>query len=120
MKRIKLYEVFFYGQDGKTGSMDSSVPNRGKSGIVYLDMLPKGLKNELTRTVKDMLMNSNASDWDALDYIMPKIEKLMAKSGLQWNRFPGVMGVSGIKTMDQFINWLEKGYCQALEDAYFA
>ena len=130
MKHIKLFEVegYFYGREGNTQNTSTSsggftgwsVPNQGKAGMTYLNMLPKGLINELTRPVKDMLINSNASDWDTLDYIMPKIEKLMAKSGLRWNRFPGISGISGIKSTEQFVNLLEKGYYQALENAYFS
>jgi hypothetical protein len=128
MQHIKLLEDYFYGQEGNTQNTSTSsggftgwsVPNRGKAGMTYLNMLPKGLRNELTRPVKDMLINSNASDWDTLDYIMPKIEKLMAKSGLQWDRFPAMRGISGIKSIGHFVNLLEKGYYQALEDAYFS
>jgi hypothetical protein len=128
MKQIKMYEHFYYGKEGNTQSPSTSsgsfrnwtTPNSGKEAELYFNMLPRGLRNELTRPVKDMLMNTNVKDWHVLDFILPKIEKLMAKSGLQWNRFPGVMRTSGIKNMDQFVNWLKSGYSQALEDAYFS
>jgi len=115
MKQIKMYEHFFYGKEGNSG-----IPNSGKEAEIYFNMLPIGLRNELTRPVKDMLMNTNVKDWHVLEFILPKIEKLMAKSGLQWNRFPGVMRISAIKNIDQFVDWLESGYSQALEDAYFS
>ena len=128
MKHLKLLEHFYFGQEGNTQNTSTSggsfrnwsVPNRGKAGKTYLDMLPKGLINELPRSIKDMLINSNASDWDTLDYIMPKIEKLMAKSGLRWNRFPGMRGISGIESAEEFVQLLEKGYYLALENAYFS
>jgi len=116
MKQIKMYEDFYYGEENGKDE-NSGIPN---SGNYYFNMLPKGLRNELTRPVKDMLMNTNAKDWYVLEPILPKIEKLMAKSGLQWNRFPVVMRTSAIKNMDQFVDWLESGYYQALEDAYFS
>jgi len=115
MQHIKLLEDYFYGQEGNSG-----IPNSGKEAELYFNMLPRGLRNELTRPVKDMLMNTNVKDWHVLEFILPKIEKLMAKSGLQWNRFPGMMRISAIKNMDQFLYWLESGYSQALEDAYFS
>ena len=127
MKHLKLLEHFYFGQEGNTQNTSTSsgsfrnwnVQGR-KAGMTYLNMLPKGLINELPRSVKDMLINSNASDWDTLDFIMPKIEKLMAKSGLQWNRFPGMRGISGIKSAEEFVQLLEKGYYLALENAYFS
>ena len=67
-----------------------------------------------------MLINSDPKDWYPLGSILPKIEKLMAKSGLRWNRFPGISGISGIKSTEQFVNLLEKGYYRALENAYFS
>jgi hypothetical protein len=111
MKQIKMYEHFYYGKDENSG-----IPNSGN----YFNMLPIGLRNELTRPVKDMLMNTNVKDWHVLEFILPKIEKLMAKSGLQWNRFPAVQRTSAIKNMDEFVAWLEGGYYRALEDAYFS
>ena len=127
MKHLKLLEHFYFGQEGNTQNTSTSsgsfrnwsVQGR-KAGMTYLNMLPKGLINELPRSVKDMLINSNASDWDTLDFIMPKIEKLMAKSGLQWNRFPGMRGISGIKSAEEFVRLLEEGYYLALENAYFS
>ena len=86
MQHIKLLEDYFYGQEGNSG-----IPNSGKEAELYFNMLPRGLRNELTRPVKDMLMNTNVKDWHVLEFILPKIEKLMAKSGLQWNRFPGMI-----------------------------
>lgn len=114
MKQIKMYESFFSGR-----MKNSGIPNSEN----YFNMLPIGLRNEVTRPVKDMLMNTNVKDWHALEFILPKIEKLMAKSGLQWNRFPAVeavMRISPIKNMDLFVKWLEGGYYRALEDAYFS
>ena len=131
MKHVKLLEDYFYANEGnnlnswqergfKGFSFPHTVPLDSEASVVFLNALPKGLKNELTRPVKDMLTNSNAYAWADLDYIIPKIEKLMAKSGLQWNRFPEIKSISGIKSIDKFVKWLERGYYQALEDAYFS
>jgi hypothetical protein len=82
------------------------------------NMLPKGLKNELTRPVKDMLANhTTLTDWAPLDDLMPKIERVMAKLGLQWDEFPGITGSSRLKYFDEFKKWLDAGYVSLLEDA---
>ena len=136
MKHVKLFESFpdgsdaprfFYGQDdldtpdaitypGQTPEVQTT-PRRGQ---IYYDMLPKGLRNELTRPVKDMLLDTDPREWEPLGDLMEKIERFMTKSGLQWKRFPRIGGFSPDKGIAGFVNNLEKGYIRALEDVYFS
>ena len=129
MKHVKMFEsfpdgsdapMFFYGQDDLDLAPEVQTPPRRRGSEIYFDMLPKGLTNELTRPVKDMLLNADPADWTALESIMPKIERFMSKSGLQWKRFPHIGRFSATRSVGEFAKVLEKGYTQALEDAYFS
>jgi hypothetical protein len=135
MKHVKLFEAFpdgsdsprlFYGQDDLDTPDDMMASSgegffpKGRSQSLF-NMLPKGLKNELPRPVKDMLANhTTLADWAILDDLMPKIERVMAKSGIQWNAFPGITGTSKLKYFDEFKKWLDAGYVSLLEDACFS
>ena len=135
MKHVKMFEAyddseaprFFYGDQNETPKDELPMTRPGGmfgpggTSQSYFDMLPKGLRNELTRPVKDMLADhTTKTDWAMLDGLMPKIEKLMAKSGLRWKEFPGIMRTSSIKYFGHFYEWLEKGYVTMLEDAYYS
>ena len=79
------------------------------------NMLPKGLKNELPRSLKDALMDSDPAKWDALDSILSKLEKLMGKKDIHWKSLPGINKVSAIKNIDQFVNWLRNCHSHLAE-----
>ena len=138
MKHVKLFEAFpdtqanpprfFYGQDDLDTPDDmmasskfvQELTNTPRRGQIYYDMLPKGLRNELTRPVKEMLLDTDMRELEPLGDIMEKIERFMTKSGLQWKRFPRIGGFSPDKGIAGFVNNLEKGYIRALEDVYFS
>ena len=136
MKHVKLFEAFpdgsdaprfFYGQDDLDTPDAITYPDQTpevqttpRRGQIYYDMLPKGLRNELTRPVKDMLLDTDPREWEPLGDIMEKIERFMTKSGLQWKRFPYIGNFSPDKGIAGFVNNLEKGYIRALEDVYFS
>jgi hypothetical protein len=136
MKHVKLFESFpdgsdaprfFYGQDDLDTPDAITYPDQTpevqttpRRGQIYYDMLPKGLRNELTRPVKDMLLDTDPREWEPLGDIMEKIERFMTKSGLQWKRFPRIGGFYSTKGIEGFVNNLEKGYIRALEDVYFS
>ena len=136
MKHVKLFEAFpdgsdaprfFYGQDDLDTPDAITYPDQTpevqttpRRGQIYYDMLPKGLRNELVRPVKDMLLNTEMREWEALEFILPKIERFMAKSGIQWKRFPYIGQFSPAKGIAGFAYMLEKGYTRALEDAYYS
>jgi hypothetical protein len=136
MKHVKLFESFpdgsdaprlFYGQDDLDTPDAITYPDQTpevqttpRRGQIYYDMLPKGLRNELVRPVKDMLLDTDPREWEPLGDIMEKIERFMTKSGLQWKRFPRIGGFSPAKGIAGFVNNLEKGYIRALEDVYFS
>jgi|LakMenE01Jun11ns_1017448.scaffolds.fasta_scaffold9350982_1 hypothetical protein len=137
MKHVKLFESFpdgsdaprfFYGQDDLDTPDAITYPEQTpevqttprSSAEIYFNKLPKGLRNELVRPVKDMLLNTEMREWEALEFILPKIERFMTKSGLQWKRFPYIGNFSPDKGIAGFVNNLEKGYIRALEDVYFS
>jgi hypothetical protein len=137
MKHVKLFEAFpdgsdaprfFYGQDDLDTPDAITYPEQTpevqttprSSAEIYFNKLPKGLRNELVRPVKDMLLNTEMREWEALEFILPKIERFMTKSGLQWKRFPYIGNFSPDKGIAGFVNNLEKGYIRALEDVYFS
>ena len=136
MKHVKLFESFpdgsdaprfFYGQDDLDTPDAITYPDQTpevqttpRRGQIYYDMLPKGLRNELTRPVKDMLLDTDPREWEPLGDLMEKIERFMTKSGLQWKRFPYIGNFSPDKGIAGFVNNLEKGYIRALEDVYFS
>jgi hypothetical protein len=137
MKHVKLFESFpdgsdaprfFYGQDDLDTPFQDTQPDAPRfpsdtprrRGQIYYDMLPKGLRNELVRPVKEMLLDTDLREFEPLGDIIEKIERFMTKSGLQWKRFPRIGGFSPTKGIAGFVNNLEKGYIQALEDAYFS
>lgn len=126
MKHIEIFEDYdFYsgtvGDDySRIGDEMPENPRReSRAGEYMFNMLPKDLRNELPRSVKEMLINSDPSDWHELNFIMPGIEKLMQKSGLLWKRFPRMEKISSLRSFTDFKEWLKKGYLLALEQAYF-
>jgi hypothetical protein len=129
MKHVKIFEAYPYEgfQDTQpdaprfpSDKFVQELTNTPRRGQIYYDMLPKGLRNELVRPVKEMLLDTDPREWEPLGDIMEKIERFMTKSGLQWKRFPRIGGFSPTKGIAGFVNNLEKGYIQALEDAYFS
>lgn len=115
MKHVQIFEDFYSGTIG-----DEYPRNEySRRGEYRFNMLPKDLKDEFPRSVREVLMNYEGQEWDELNYILPKIEKLMQKTGLEWKRFPAIQKISRIKNFTNFLDWLKGGYYASLEEAYF-
>jgi hypothetical protein len=121
--REKIDEYYEFPEDSEETPRTFrtwQIPGGRQGAEIYFNQLPKGLRNELTRPVKDMLINSNPRDWSDLELVLPKIEKLMGVAGTDWKTFPGTSLISGLRTVDEFIEWLRKGYIRELEKYAFS
>ena len=87
MKHLNLYEHFFYGrEDGEeVSSNQSSGFSNNSMGQLFMDRLPRGIKSELPRQVKDKLVSLNTSSLHVIDEEIQKLEFIIKKYNLDYH-----------------------------------
>lgn len=105
----------------------SMAPSKEKiiqGSTLFFNMMPKEIRNELPRAVKDMLSGANprSLEWQSIEEVINKLERLIVRTGIQWKDLlkPFItQKISGLKNLEQFFDWLSSIYNYGMEEVVF-